>query len=72
MSLSLVPLPCSYIGSYLFVSGIPVFVAGATGALLAMLALVAMVSHVVLGGSRSTNERRVGACCPCEARVGSP
>ena len=48
-------------------SGIPVPVAGATGALLALLALVAMVSHVVMGGSGSANERRVGACCPCEA-----
>jgi len=51
LSMSLVPLPCSAIGSYLFVSGMPVPVAGASGALLALLALVPMVSHVVLGGS---------------------
>ena len=62
LSLSLVPLPCSAIGSYLFMSGMPVHVAGATGALLAMLPLVPMVSHVVLGGSGFANENRVGTC----------
>ena len=61
LSLSLVPLSCSAIGSYLFVSGIPIPVAGATGALLNQMALVPMVSHVVLGGSGLANDRRVGA-----------
>ena len=62
LSRSLVPLPCSAIGSYLFVSGMPVPMAGATCALLAVLALVPLVSHVVLGGSGFANDSRVGTC----------
>jgi uncharacterized membrane protein YbhN (UPF0104 family) len=60
LSLSCVPLLCSAIGSYLFMSGMPAHVTGATGAMLAMVLLVAMVSHVVLGGSGFANESRVG------------
>ncbi len=62
MSLSLLPLPCSAIGSYMFLRGIPIHVADATGALLAMLALVPMVSHTVMGGTGFANDRRVGTC----------
>jgi len=72
LSLSLIPLPCSAIGSYLIVSGIPVRVTGATGALLAMLALVPMVFHAVLDGNGFANDRRVDACYPCVAGARLP
>ena len=62
MSLSLVPLPCSANGSYMFLSCISAPLAGAFGAMLALLALVPMVSHVVRGDSGFANERRVGTC----------
>ena len=64
-SLSLDPLPCSAIGSYLFLSGISTPLAGASGAVLTLLALVPMVSHVVLGGSGAPNEMWVGPGCTC-------
>ena len=59
LSLSLVPLPCSAIGSYLFMSWILALVAGAAGAMLPLLPLVPMVSHVVLGGPGFANESQV-------------
>ena len=72
LSLSLVPLPCSARSLNLFMCCVPAPVTGATGALLALLLLVANVSYVVLGAPGSANERRMGACCPCEAGVGFP
>jgi len=62
LSMSLDPLPCTAIGSHLFLSGISAPLAGATSAPLALLALVPIVPHEVLGGSGFANERRVGTC----------
>ena len=67
LSLSLDPLPCFAIGSYLFLSGISAPLAGASGALLALLARKPLVSHVVLDGSGVANERRVGTRWACDA-----
>ena len=72
LSLSLDSLLRSVIGLYLFLSGISAPLAGATGAMLALLALVLMASHVVMGGSKIANERRVGTWWTCDTGARPP